>query len=282
MRKKNRTLVAKLLAMVLVLATALCACEEDVIIDGNGDSTEQGGSSTTPNVLTVTVNDVSFKMIEVKGGTFDMGATAEQGDDAMENENPVHCVTLSDYYMGEMEVTQELWQTVMGENPSHGYGVGSNYPVYYVSWDDCQVFISKLNQLTGRNFKLPTEAQWEYAARGGDASNDYKYAGGNSVGNVAWYKDNSGDQSQLIAQKQANELGLYDMSGNVYEWCGDWFGDYTVSTQTNPRGPAEGTYRVMRGGSWFGFDRNLRVSYRSYNTPDIRDSYIGLRLAMDK
>ena len=236
--------------------------------------------------VTFTVNGVTFKMVDVEGGTFTMGATSEQGSDAYDYEKPAHQVTLSDYWIGETEVTEGLWKAVMGSNPSE-YKKGDSYPVEYVTWNDCQTFIKKLNELTGETFRLPTEAEWEFAARGGTQSQDYKYSGGNTVGDVAWYWDNIPSQSssnpnygkQPVATKAANELGLYDMSGNVWEWCQDWYGSYSSAAQTNPTGPSTGSYRVSRGGSWSDYARHCRVSSRDNNTPSRRCSNLGLRLA---
>lgn len=231
---------------------------------------------------TITVNGVSFTMIKVEGGTFQMGGTSEQGNDAYSAEKPVHSVTLSDYYIGETEVTQELWQAVMGNNPS--YYEGSQKPVESVSWYDCQEFIKKLNQLTGKNFRLPTEAEWEYAARGGNKSKGYKYSGSNTIGNVAWYADNS-SSTHDVKTKTPNELGIYDMSGNVYEWCQDRFDiNYgSNSPQTNPTGPSSGYFRVLRGGSWINSALSCRVSDRYSDFPGSRDSRgssNGFRLAL--
>ena len=159
---------------------------------------------------------------------------------------------------------------------------GENLPVELVSWDDCQEFIQKLNQLTGKQFRLPTEAEWEYAARGGRKSRGYKYAGGNDIGSVAWYDVNSGTGTHPVAAKQANELGIYDMSGNVWEWCGDWYGDYQSSSQSDPQGPSSGSSRVYRGGSYYFDARICRVSYRINSTPDYRDGNLGLRLSCKK
>ena len=227
-------------------------------------------------------------MVKVEGGTFTMGATSEQGNDAYNNEKPTHNVTLSDFYIGKYEVTQAQWQAVMGksvsqiasENNWNTYGVGDNYPMYDISYNDCQEFIRKLNQLTGLNFRLPTEAEWEYAARGGKKSRGYKYAGGNDIGSVAWYNDNSGSKTHPVGTRQANELGPYDMSGNVLEWCQDWYGAYSSSSQTNPTGSYSGSNRVLLGGSWFSVARDCRVSYRNYYAPDNRDDFLGLRLAL--
>ncbi len=236
-------------------------------------------SSTEPVVTeTITVNGVSFKMVAVEGGTFTMGATSEQGSDAYSDESPTHSVTLSDFAIGETEVTQELWKAVMGSNPS--IFSGTNLPVETVSWYDCQTFISKLNNLTGKNFRLPTEAEWEYAARGGNKSKGHKYAGSNTLGDVAWYYGNSSSKTHPVKQKQANELGLYDMSGNVWEWCQDWYGSYSSSAQTNPTGPTSGSYRVLRGGSWISDARDCRVSSRGNTTPTNTYNFLGLRLAL--
>ena len=238
-----------------------------------------GGESEFKN-RTFTVNGVSFEMIAVEGGTFTMGATSEQGSDAYDDEKPAHQVTLSSYYIGKTEVTQELWQAVMGSNPS-GFS-GANLPVEKVSWEDCQSFVIKLNELTGKNFRLPTEAEWEYAARGGNKSNGFKFSGGNNIAEVAWYSKNGNKISHPVATKAPNELGIYDMSGNVWEWCSDWYSSsyYTSSSQTNPTGPNSGSYRVYRGGSWSGNDRYCRVSHRDSNYPSYRFNYVGLRLAL--
>ncbi len=237
--------------------------------------------------LSFTVKGVSFNMIRVNGGTFSMGATSEQGSEAYSQEKPVHSVTLSDYYIGETEVTQALWYAVMGSKPtSYGsqwdssYGLGDNCPAYYVSWEDCQKFIKELNRLTGRNFALPTEAQWEYAARGGNRSKGYKYSGGNNIGSVAWYDGDSGSRTHQVAIKLPNELGIYDMSGNVREWCQDWYGDYSSNSQTNPKGASTGSYRVFRGGSWDDLARSCRVSDRYFNNPSFCFNFLGFRLAL--
>ena len=221
---------------------------------------------------TFTANGVSFEMVFVAGGTFQMGSN--DGDD---DEKPVHSVTLSDYYIGQTEVTQELWQAVMGSNPS--YPKGAKNPVNYVSWNDCQEFISKLNRLTGGRFRLPTEAEWEYAARGGNKSRGYKYSGSDDLDIVAWYDDNSGDEAHPVGSKSANELGLYDMSGNMYEWCSDWYGDYSSSPQTNPTGASSGFGRVLRGGCYDDEESWCRSAVRFRFDPASRSLDRGLRLA---
>lgn len=228
----------------------------------------------------LTVNGVNYPMVYVRGGTFNMGATSEQGSDAYENEKPVHQVTLSNYYIGKYEVTQDLWQAVMGSNPSNFKG--NRKPVERVSWNDCQTFISKLNSLTGKRFRLPTEVEWEFASRGGTMSRGYKYSGSNTLGNVAWYSDNSGSTIHDVGTKSANELGIYDMSGNVWEWCSDWYGNYSSSSQTNPIGPSSGSYRVYRGGGWVGSAGGCRSSCRGNWAPGSRGSGLGLRLVLSE
>ena len=227
---------------------------------------------------TIRVGEVEFEMVYVQGGTFRMGATAEQGEDAWDRENPVHSVNLSDFHIGKHEVTQGLWREVMGENPSDNKA-GDNYPVENVSWEDCQRFLERLNNRTGLNFRLPTEAEWEYAARGGIKSEGYKYAGSDDLDEVGWYKDNSGDYTHPVGQKQANELGLHDMSGNVWEWCQDWYGAYSGSSQRNPKGPVSGSRRVLRGGCFWYRAWCCRVSYRYDSALGGRD-YLGLRLVL--
>ena len=222
------------------------------------------------------VKGVAFTMMPVEGGSFMMGATAEQ-QDPWDYEKPVHQVTLSSYYIGQTEVTQELWEAVMGSNPSNWKG--DRLPVEQVSWNDCQEFITKLNQLTGETFRLPTEAEWEFAARGGNKSMHYQYSGSNTLDDVAWYAGNSDSKTHAVASKQANELGIYDMSGNVWEWCQDYWGSYGSSAQTNPTGPGSGSYRVYRGGSWYYSAGYCRTAYRFYYTPTNTLNFLGLRLA---
>ena len=224
-----------------------------------------------------TVDGASFKMIRVDGGSFVMGSP-DNDPDAHDDEKPQHEVTLSDYYIGETQVTQALWKAVMGKNPSHFQG--DNNPVEYVSWNDCQEFIKKLSAKMGQVFRLPTEAEWEYAARGGNKSRGYRYAGSNNIYDVAWFSDNSGGNSCPVNQKKANELAIYDMSGNVWEWCQDRIGAYGSGKETNPTGPSEGSFRVVRGGSWDNDAQLCRVAYRGCSDPDGRDYYVGFRLAL--
>ena len=251
--------------------------------------TQAGIKSGEKGYETFTVNGVSFKMIRVEGGTFTMGATSEQGGDADKDESPSHLVTLSTYYIGETEVTQELWRAVMKLYYDYDYPSsfsGQQRPVERVNWSECNVFVTKLNTLTGWKFRLPTEAEWEFAARGGNKSLGYKYAGSNCIDDVAWYSKNAfnvaGDAygTHPVAAKLPNELGLYDMSGNVEEWCQDWSDNYSSNSQTNPTGPESGYSRVIRGGSWGTGAKGCRVSNRSASAPYSHHYEIGLRLAL--
>ena len=226
-------------------------------------------------------------MVEVKGGTFMMGATSSRSrnsssnydSDAESDESLVHSVRLSDYSIGKCEVTQEERIAVMGNNPSDYKG--DNKPVEQVSWNDCQEFIKKLNLLTGLQFRLPTEAEWEYAARVGRKSQGYKYSGSNNIDDVAWYGDNSSGTTHQVGTKRPNELGIYDMSGNVWEWCSDWYSDsyYWSSPTTNPTGPTTGYRRVNRGGDWYDDAQYCRVSDRGNHGPAYHNDGIGFRLA---
>ena len=221
-------------------------------------------------------------MVRVVGGKFTMGATNEQYGVSRDNSRdiPAHTVKLSDYYIGKYEVTQAEWKAVMGKNPAK-LNKGENSPVQNVSWEDCQEFIRKLSVLTGLQFMLPTEAQWEYAARGGTKSHGYKYSGSNDPDAVAWYENNAGYESKPVATKQPNELGLYDMSGNVREWCNDWYDTYSSDSQTDPSGAANGLCRVFRGGSYIDYLSWCSVSHRGLVEPGERYSNIGLRLVVN-
>ena len=240
---------------------------------------------------TFNVNGVEFKMVAVEGGTFNMGCKRNvllKLFNVDTSEFPIHSVTLSDYYIGETEVTQELWEAVMGSNPSHFKG--DKNPVEMVSYNDCELFIYKLNTLlaaqlpAGRKFRLPSVAQWEFAARQGIAGRylNYKYSGSDDIDKVAVYRGNSGKRTYPVKSKEPNLLGLYDMSGNVWEWCSDWFGDryYSSSPQANPMGPSSGSYRVRRGGGWSCFALACRVTNRGNAAPSDRENDTGLRLAL--
>ena len=318
----------KWMAMLIMFAIAcvpvMTSCGDDEPSGGNGtgtggsgtgtggSGTGTGGSGTGNNsgtayAVTYTVNGVSFKMVPVQGGTFIMGGISVNGEAISDRELPRHRVTLSSYNIGETEVTQALWVAVMGSNPSkcnghsrppqppYDYGTNLQRPVDNVSWDDCQVFITQLNQLTGKTFRLPTEAEWEYAARGGSQSRGYEYSGSNNIDDVGWYNgnvldvaclligpfDRAAPGTQTVATKAPNELGLYDMSGNVTEWCQDWYYPYNYLglDEFNPTGPAtrpdvSDARHVSRGGAHDGDLYNCRVSCRH------GDGQKGLRLAL--
>ena len=233
------------------------------------------GNFTT---YTETINGISFKMLAISGGSFEMGS-----NDGDSDEKPIHEVSVSNFQLGETEVTQALWRAVMGQDPPELYFKGcDDCPVERVSWNDIQEFLQKLNSLTKKNYRLPTEAEWEYAA-GGGSSTRTKYAGTNSeseLGEYAWYDSNSGGKTHPVAKKRPNALGLYDMSGNVWEWCSDWKGDYPSGAQVNPKGPETGSYRVLRGGSWYDLAGLCRSAYRYNIIPSGRDGNRGFRLAL--
>lgn len=248
----------------------------------NSVNTSSSSVSSGSNEISIPVkNGITIDMVKVEAGTFMMGATPEMKNSWTE-ERPIHQVTLTnDYYIGKYEVTQSLWCALMDNNPS--YFKGDNLPVEQVSWDDCQKFINKLNDITGRKFRLPTEAEWEYAARGGKKSRGYQYSGSNKISDVTWYSSNSEHKTQPVGLKLANELGLYDMSGNVNEWCFDRFGFYSALSQTNPLGADDGICRVYRGGSWEQTAGSCRSSDRSnYGTSKNRIYNLGFRLALSE
>ena len=258
-------------------SNAVASSSSNTLGYSSGSSSMASGSNT----ISIPVKDgISIEMVKVEAGTFMMGATSEMKD-PYDDEKPVHQVTLTnDYYMGKYEVTQALWQAVMGSNPSEYKG--DNRPVETVSWNDCQEFISKLNSMTGRKFRLPTEAEWEYAAYGGKKSRSYQYSGSSNITDVAWYDGNSGSRTHPVGTKQANELGIYDMTGNVLEWCSDWYDSYSSSSQANPAGADSGSVRVRRGGSCYSSARYCRLSCRNNSSPDERFSGLGLRLALSE
>ncbi len=266
------------------------------VMDENFDELKMAANSFIERMLNYntipgmfTVNGVSFQMVSIDGGTFTMGVDSAAVEMGLANvdELPAHEVTLSPYSIGQTEVTQELWQAVMGSNPSSFTG-DPQRPVEQVSWDDCQEFITRLNVLTGKNFRLPTEAEWEFAARGGSKSHGTTYAGSENLEDVAWYYTNSyavGSESpdygtHVVGSKFGNELGIYDMTGNVYEWCADWYGNYTEEAQTDPAGPESGLRRVTRGGGWFSTSPESRVPFRNYEAPGTPNYSLGFRLAL--
>ena len=265
-----------ILLSVVFTSIFLFSCKKENVVDNVYDI------QYTDTTVVINVKGAVFTMILVEGGTFEMGATEEQGhDDPDENEYPVHVVNLSPYYICQTEVTQDLWTIVMGTNPSLILG-DMTLPADCIKWDMCQDFIHALNEYLDNKFeiRMPTEAEWEFAARGGNKSLGYKYSGSDDVDEVAWYESNSDKKTHPVGTKKPNELGIYDMSGNIWEWCSDWIGAYQPEEQTNPVGPAEGSHHVMRGGSWTYDHTFCRVSRRNYISNVIAASNCGLRLAM--
>lgn len=270
--KLLRLMAALFFAAVLPFSLASCGGGDD---DDNGGN-EQGdnGPQTPFEAQTFDCNGQTFTMVPVEGGTFMMGAT-DTDTDADASEKPQHAVSVGDFYICTTEVSQDLWKEIMsGNNPSSHKQIG--FPVEWISMYDCENFITRLNQKTGKNFRLPTETEWEYAARGGKLSKNYKYAGGNNVNNVAWYGDNSENATHRVNTKEKNELGLYNMSGNVAEWTSTrWTSSYAENAQT------DATY-VVRGGSWNRTASMCRVTARTHFAPGIHTEDIGLRLAMSR
>ena len=282
--KKKRNPLLLIAGAVVIAAIAVAATffpktgkGDEAVARQDGAVTESQQEISYSNGV-LTAKGETYDMVEVEAGTFTMGATSEMKN-PWNDEKPAHQVTLTkNYYIGKTEVTQALWKAVMNSNPSNFKG--NNKPVESVSWDDCQEFISKLNAATGKNFRLPTETEWEFAARGGNNSRHYQYSGSNDLFDVAWYTDNSSNTTHDVASKQANKLGLYDMSGNVYEWCSDWHRSYSSNHQYDPAGPTSGSYRVFRGGSWYCSARGCRSSYRGGSSPGSWSDDLGLRLAL--
>ena len=271
----------KKLFILLISLSLIASCNTSNSSDKDKDT------AASSKDITIEVNGVSFTMKPVEGGTFQMGATPEQGKSPMPDEKPAHSVTLSSYYIGETEVTQELWRAVMGDNPS--MYIGNAKPVQNVSYNDIvDEFLPRLNRMTGKHFRLPTEAEWEYAARGGNKSQGYKYAGSNNLDDVAVYSKNSSDKGEgsrdygphKVKSMLPNELGIYDMNGNIMEWCNDWSEPYSEEPQTDPQGPETGRWRVARGGNWGSLPGYCRITFRTSIGPNASNSSYGFRLAL--
>lgn len=256
---------------------------------GNNSQISSGSNLSNSDFIE-TAAGLNMKMIFVEGGDFLMGATSEQGSEADSDEQVIRRVKLDSYYIGECEVTQAQWAKIMGTSiyqqaskagQSSTYGVGPDNPMYYVSWEEAMAFCRELSRMTGRTYCLPTEAQWEYAARGGKKADGSKYSGSWSIDAVAWYDGNSGSSTHQVKYKRPNGLGIYDMSGNVWEWCADWYSNtYNVNETTNPVGPSSGSNRVLRGGGWGSYAKNCRVASRCYNTPGSRNGTYGFRVVV--
>ena len=281
--KKVRFNSVLALMMALVIFAVMPGCK------GSGKKANDGGKAADKEAVsgvetkTYTVEGVSFKMVKVEGGTFTMGATAEQGaTEPQPNEKPAHEVTVGDFWIGETEVTQALFETVTGYNPS--FTRWPECPVDKISWKDCNAFLETLNELTGLEFRLPKEAEWEYAARGGKLSKGYKYAGSDNIEEVAWLVSNAEEKSHPVASKKPNELGLYDMSGNVFEWCEDKYLMYDGSepqySQKMLKSDIKREFHIERGGCWNYGPTMCRVSYRHAGNYTHMYAYDGMRLAL--
>jgi len=251
----------------------------NVLADREGLSSSSVVFEVRSRPTNILISDPNIEMVLVKGGSFLMGSS-----DGEDDEQPIHEVILNDFYIGKFEVTQKQWKQVMGSVPSELNFKGcDNCPVEGVSWYDVQEFIETLNKITGKSFRLPTEAEWEYAARSGPLQKHgitLKYAGSNNIDESAWYNNNSGNKTHPVGQKKPNELGIFDLTGNVWEWCNDWKGNYSSTSQTNPVGPTLGDYRILRGGSWLSQPLRCSVFNRDNSAPAYRDSGIGFRICV--
>lgn len=252
-------------------------------------SSRGGGSAQQGQNYTETAFGINMRMVYVEGGTFTMGCTGDQSNECENNESPNRVTTVGSFYIGMLEVTQSQWEKVMGTsiyqqrdkaNTSSIYGAGADYPMYYVSWEEAKEFCARLSRQTGKTYSLPTEAEWEYAARGGKKNEGAKYSGGWSIDDVAWYYGNSDNSTHMCGTKRPNVLGIYDMSGNVLEWCEDWYGTYLNYDSDNPKGASSGSDRVLRGGSWSHSARYCRVATRYIGSPGYRNSIIGFRVVV--
>lgn len=276
----------KLYKALLVVAFVLPVVALVAVVISFMDDDAPGEDSPSHTYVENAGCGLNMKMVLVEGGTFQMGATSEQSDEAEHDEWPVHEVILTPYYIAECEVTQSQWEAVMGTDiydqlrVANGDGVssvGDKQPMYFVNWYDAKEFCNKLSRMTGKLYVLPTEAQWEYAARGGKYSRGYKYSGSNYVDEAVWCRGNS-SATRIVKSKAPNELGLYDMSGNVYEWCNDWYGAYSSEKQNNPEGASYSDTRILRGGSWFSKASSCRLANRYFYDPYRRNGNFGFRV----
>lgn len=274
-RLYNKRIVFGIIALVVVFFVVAKVVQQNT----GSQATRTSGPASDKNRQ---ILSLGMELVYVAPGSFQMGS-----NDGISIEKPVHTVQISrGYWIGKHEITQQEYESIMGDNPSEFQGARN--PVEKVSWNDCVSFCKKLTDQErragrlpeGYEYRLPTEAEWEYAARGGSSGRSTKYAGSNSIGDIAWYGDNSGKKTHPVGQKQANELGLYDMSGNVYEWCHDWNGDYSSGSQTDPTGPGTGSDRVSRGGSWYYDASYCRVAGRDYYPPTSTPTNVGFRVVL--
>ena len=274
----KRLSMIKLNMLALWLVAAMVSCTAALSAQTQG-----------PVNRVFTVNHIPIKMVFVKGGDLELGCVAERDDSCKAKEVPSHNVTLTDFYIGETEVTQAQWKAVMGSDNNPSYWKGNTLPVERVSWVECHRFVTRLNKYLakelpeGYHFALPSEAQWEYAARGGLKSAGTRYAGSNDLKQIAWFYDNSSQHTHDVRIKTANELGIFDMSGNVWEWCEDWYDEnfYAENTEwNNPMNEQETSYRVQRGGSWNYAAPYSRCANRDYGSIHTRYEDCGFRVAL--
>jgi formylglycine-generating enzyme required for sulfatase activity len=271
-------LIKKLLSLFMIANSITLFCQSDSIYLPQPPTEEihnSGNSNDSVEVVNKATAPFEPETVFVQGSTFAMGSVSVE-----KNEQPVHQVTLTDFYIGKFELTQAQWRAVTDSNPSYFKGC-DQCPVEHVSWDDVQQFITTLNDKTGKNYRLPTEAEWEYAARGGSKSQGFTYSGGNDLDLVAWHNGNNGSKTYAVGKKRANELGIYDMSGNVWEFCSDWHGSYSSSDEVNPNGIYSGRNRVIRGGGWERHQGYCRSAFRGKIAPDFRINTLGFRLVLD-
>jgi formylglycine-generating enzyme required for sulfatase activity len=267
-----------ILWLAVVSASVVWGQEQDVALPESPVGGGLNGSSPSRTSSVGGQHPAEPEMVFVQGGTFWMGCSQEQSGSCDGDEVPLHSVTVSSFHIGKYEVTQAQWKLIMGHNPSEFKG--DDLPVEKVSWNDVQKFITRLNAITGKHYRLPTEAEWEYAARGGHQSAGYKYSGSHNLYNVGWFYDNSGGRTHAVGTKLPNELGIYDMSGNVWEWCIDRYGSYPASEQHDPMRVDAGSGRVIRGGGWFYYARYCRVANRYNDGSGSRERYLGFRLVL--
>lgn len=269
---------AKKLFMRLFIITCM-AIAPSALMAQSGEKAQPAAKQNAAELQQI-LDQLSADMVLVEGGTFTMGVIQNTDSCANDDEQPAHEVTLSAFHISKYEVTQRLWQAVMGSNPS--YFKDDDRPIEWVSWDNCQQFIKRLNALTGKQFRLPTEAEWEFAARGGNKSRSCKYSGGDDIRQVAWYRTNSECTTHAVGTRKPNELGLYDMTGNVSEWCQDWYDTYPSDPQTDPQGPGNTNRKVYRGGGWNDDAATNRITARDkwYAEPSGKSASVGFRLAL--
>jgi formylglycine-generating enzyme required for sulfatase activity len=270
-------MMRKFILFVLLFAVLITSGGAYAQKGGKSDKSDKGDKPVKYK-RDVIAADVELVLIWVEGGTFVMGCNTDEDNNCEKDEFPTHKVKLDGFYIGKYEITQIQWYVVMNDNPSRV--IGDDMPVTNVNWHDAQQFVQRLNARTGQKYRLPTEAEWEYAARGGYKHSKYKYSGSNNVNTVAWNAENGGDSIHPVGKKMQNNLNIYDMSGNVYEWCSDWYGAYGNDADRSPTGPLTGTARVVRGGFWHDAPRRCRVSDRDQLSPDLKLPAVGLRLVL--